>query len=68
MGSGTLLVKRKIKLEKYAGQYIALDAGENGNIVGHGSTPLKAIRMAEKNGCKEPYLMYVSEKDTVHIY
>ena len=68
MGSGVLLVKRKIKMNKYAGQYVASDAPENGNVVGHGTTPLKAVQMAEKNGCKTPYLMYVSGKDAVHIY
>ncbi len=45
--------------EKFLNQWIALDE-DNERIVGNGSTIQEAVEKAEKNGVKEPILLYVS--------
>jgi len=45
--------------EKFLNQWIALDE-DNETIVGNGSTIQEAVEKAEKNGVKEPILLYVS--------
>ena len=45
--------------EKFLNQWIALDE-DNERIVGNGSTIQEAVEKAERNGVKEPILLYVS--------
>ena len=37
-------------------------------IVGAGNTPDEALAEAQKKGIQNPFLLYVPDKDLVHIY
>ena len=37
-------------------------------IVGAGNTPDEALAEAQKKGIQSPFLLYVPDKDLVHIY
>jgi hypothetical protein len=41
---------------------------EDNTIVGVGDDPEGALREAEEKGFKNPVLLYIPEKDLVHIY
>lgn len=54
--------------DKYCGQYVALKSAKDYDIVGSGKTPDDAMKTARQNGHEDAYLVYVPEKDLVHIY
>jgi hypothetical protein len=41
---------------------------DDNTIVGVGEDPEKALKDAETKGFKNPVLLYIPEKDLVHIY
>lgn len=53
---------------KYDGQYIAIISTEDPTLVGAGDTPVEALNEARKKGIENPFLLYVPDKDLVHIY
>ena len=52
----------------FNGRYVAMKSFEDNTIVGVEDNPEKALKDAEMKGVKNPVLLYVPEKDTVHIY
>ena len=57
-----------VNSNKYNGQYVAMVSAEDNTIVGSGNTPEEAINEARKEGIQNPFLLYVPDKDLVHIY
>lgn len=60
--------KVMVNSHKYDGQYVALVSVEDNTIVGAGDTPEEALNEAREKGVQAPFLLYVPEKDIVHIY
>jgi hypothetical protein len=57
-----------VNSDKYNGQYVAMISAEDNTIVGSGSTPEEALNEAIKEGVQAPFLLYVPEREVVHIY
>ncbi len=57
-----------VNTDKYDGRYVAMKSFDDNTIVGVGDSPEKALKDAESKGFKDPVLLYIPEKDTVHIY
>ncbi len=57
-----------VTTEEFNGRYVAMKSFDDNTIVGVGDDPNEALKDAEVNGFKKPVLLYVPEKDTVHIY
>jgi len=57
-----------VKTNEYNGRYVALRSFEDHSVIGVGDDPEAALKDAMANGVEEPVLVYVTEKDTVHIY
>jgi hypothetical protein len=57
-----------ITTDEFNGRYVAMKSVEDNTIVGVGEDPEKALREAEEKGFKNPVLLYIPEKDLVHIY
>ena len=53
--------------DEYNGQYVAIIRADN-TIVGAGNTPVEALAEAQKKDIQNPFLLYVPDKDLVHIY
>ena len=47
---------------------MVIESVNDNTIVGVGGNPEKALREAEAKGFKNPVLLYIPEKDFVHIY
>lgn len=60
--------KLLVTTEEFNGRYVAMKSFDDNTIVGVGDEPEKALKEAESKGCKNPVLLYVPEKDIVHIY
>jgi hypothetical protein len=57
-----------VNSNKYDGQYVAIVSAEDNTVVGSGNTPEEALNQAKKKGIKAPFILYVPDKDVVHIY
>lgn len=57
-----------INTDKFNGRYVAMKNFDDKTIVGVGDDPEKALRDAESKGHENAVILYVPEKDTVHIY
>ncbi len=57
-----------VTTDEFNGRYVAMKSVEDNTIVGVGDNPEKALREAEEKGFKNPILLYIPEKDLVHIY
>lgn len=57
-----------VTTDKFNGRYVAMKSFDDNTIVGVGDEPEKALKDAESKGFKNPVLLYVPEKDIVHIY
>lgn len=57
-----------VNSNKYDGQYVAMVSADDNTIVGSGNTPEEAINEARKKGIQNPLLLYVPDKNLVHIY
>ena len=53
---------------KYGGQYVAMTDFEGGKVVANDSDPGRALQTARENGCQDPVLIYVPEKDAIQIF
>jgi len=65
---GDIMEKLLVSTEEFNGRYVAMKSFDDNTIVGAGDEPEKALKDAESKGCKNPVLLYVPEKDIVHIY
>ena len=57
-----------VNTNEHDGRYVALKSFEDHAIVGVGDDPESAIKDARAKGFEDPVLVYVTEKDMVHIY
>ncbi len=57
-----------VNSENYYGKYVAIKTADDNTIVGEGVTPQEALNKAKKNGFINPFLLYVPNKNLVHIY
>jgi hypothetical protein len=57
-----------VTTDEFNGRYVAMKSVDDNTIVGVGDDPEKALREAEEKGFKNPILLYIPEKDLVHIY
>jgi hypothetical protein len=57
-----------VTTDEFNGRYVAMKSVDDNTIVGVGEDPEKALKDAEANGFKSPVLLYIPEKDLVHIY
>jgi hypothetical protein len=60
--------KLLVTTDEFNGRYVAMKDFEDNTIVGVGDDPEKALKEAEAKGFKNPVLLYIPEKDLVHIY
>ena len=60
--------KLLVATDEYNGRYVALKSFDDNTIVGVGDNPEEALKIAERKGFKNPVLLYIPEKDLVHIY
>jgi len=54
--------------EKYSGQYVAFKNKDEHIVVGSGKTPQAALDEAVSKGYPQPILLFVPERNSVHIY
>ena len=54
--------------EKYFGQYVATRSFTDKRVISHGSDPVKVFKDAKKRGIKHPVIVFIPQKDVVHIY
>jgi microcystin degradation protein MlrC len=54
--------------EAHNGRYVALKSFQDHIIVGVGNDPAAALKEAQEKGFKNPVILYVPEKEAVHIY
>lgn len=52
----------------YSGQYVAVRSFSDRNVVCHGTQPVDVIKEAKEKGVGDPVLLFIPEKDMVHIY
>jgi hypothetical protein len=57
-----------VNSDKYNGQYVAIKSAEDNTIISSGNTPEEALNKAKEKGIINPFLLYVPDKDLVHIY
>ena len=57
-----------IDTEEFNGRYVAMKSFDDKTVVGVGDDPEKALKDAAQKGHKNAVLLYVPEKDAVHIY
>ncbi len=57
-----------VTTDEFNSRYVAMKSVDDNTIVGVGDDPEKALREAEEKGFKNPILLYIPEKDLVHIY
>ena len=57
-----------INSEKYNWRYVAMKSFEDHTIIGSGEDPESALKEAAAKGYESPVLLYVPEKEVVHIY
>jgi hypothetical protein len=65
---GLGMEKVLINTDKYNGCYVAMKSFDDHTIVGVGDDPESALKDAKLKGYKEPVLLYIPEKELVHIY
>jgi hypothetical protein len=57
-----------IKEKKYTGQYVAVKSINDTKVIASGRSMKIALKKAVKNGVDKPLLIYIPEKNAVHIY
>jgi hypothetical protein len=57
-----------VTTDEFNGRYVAMKSVDDNTIVGVGDDPENALRQAEEKGFRNPILLYIPEKDLVHIY
>jgi hypothetical protein len=57
-----------VTTDEFNGRYVAMKSFEDNTVVGVGDDPEKALNEAAEKGFKNPVLLYIPERDIVHIY
>lgn len=57
-----------IQTDKFNGRYVAMKSFEDHTVVGVGDDPDAALQDARTHGHENPVLLYIPEKEIVHIY
>lgn len=57
-----------INANNYSGKYIAIKNPKSTSIISYGLTPQQALNKARKKGVENPFLLYIPDKNLVHIY
>ncbi len=57
-----------IQTDRYNGRYVAMKSFEDHTVVGVGDEPDAALQNARAQGYENPVLLYIPEKEIVHIY
>ena len=57
-----------VNTEEFNGCYVAIKSFDDDTIVGVGDNPENALRDAEMKGFNNTVLLYMPEKNSVHIY
>jgi hypothetical protein len=57
-----------VTTDKFNGRYVAMKSVDDNTIVGAGKDPEEALKEAEAKGFTDAVLLYVPERDVVHIY
>ena len=57
-----------VNTNEYDGRYVAMKSFDDRTVVGVGDDPEAAIKDALRKGYEDPVIIYVPEKDMVHIY
>lgn len=57
-----------VNSDKYDGKYVALISADDNTVIGSGDTPEEALSNAKKKGVSSPFILYIADKDLVHIY
>ncbi|OHE61272.1 MAG: hypothetical protein A2Z47_11280 [Thermodesulfovibrio sp. RBG_19FT_COMBO_42_12] len=57
-----------VNSDEYNGRYVAMRSFEDHTVIGVGDDPETAMKDALSKGYKDPVLLYIPEKDVVHIY
>jgi len=65
---GLGMEKVLVKTDEYNSRYVAMKSFDDHSIVGVGDDPEVAIKDAKSKGYKNPVLLYIPEKELVHIY
>jgi hypothetical protein len=65
---GGPMEKILVTTDEFNGRYVAMKSVEDNTIVGVGENPEKALKDAEAKGFKEPVLLFIPERELVHIY
>jgi len=60
--------KALVTTEEFNGRYVAMKDFDDNTVVGVGNDPDKALEDAASKGYENPVLLYVPEKEIVHIY
>jgi hypothetical protein len=68
LNGGNDMAKVLVKSDQYNGQYVAMKSFEDNTIVGSGEDPETALKEAASKGFKDPVLVFIPEKEMVHIY
>jgi hypothetical protein len=67
-GRSQVMERVLVKTDEYNGRYVAMKSFDDHTIVGVGDDPETALKDAISKGYKEPVLLYIPEKELVHIY
>jgi hypothetical protein len=65
---GGFMEKVLVTTDEFNGLYVAMRSIDDNTIVGVSEDPEKALKEAEAKGFKDPVILYIPEKDLVHIY
>jgi hypothetical protein len=65
---GRRMENQLVETDEFNGRYVALKSFEDHTAVGVGDDPESAFKDARAKGVEAPVLIFVTEKDTVHIY
>ena len=57
-----------VKTNQYNGRYVAMKSFDDHTVVGSGKDPQTALQEAAEKGAKDPVIVYIPEKEMVHIY
>lgn len=68
LGLREKMAKVLVKTDRYNGRYVAMKSFNDTRIVGSGKDPETALKQATAKGFKDPVLVYIPEKEMVHIY
>ena len=60
--------KLLVATDEFNGRYVAMKSVDDNTIVRVGDDPEIALNDAEAKGFKDPVLLYIPERDLVHIY